>query len=90
MVMQDLKSTTEKMDLLREPFQWPCRSSSTVQSASPSSPGSLFTRGWTRPPPKGISRINKIKEKMIYFYHLSVNYTNRSPAVGNDSQNGIH
>jgi len=35
-------------------------------------------------------RINKIKEKIIYFYSLSVNYNNRSPAVGNDSQNGIH
>jgi hypothetical protein len=34
-------------------------------------------------------RINKIKEKIIYFYSLSVNYNNRSPAVGNDSQNGI-
>jgi hypothetical protein len=25
-----------------------------------------------------------------YFYSLSVNYKNPSPAVGNDSQNGIH
>ena len=53
-------------------------------------PGSLFARGWTRPPSKGFIRINKIKEKIIYFYSLSVNYNNRSPAVGNDSQNGIH
>jgi hypothetical protein len=43
-----------------------------------------------RPPPKGFSRINKIKEKIIYFYSLSVNYNNRSPATGNDSQNGIN
>ena len=53
-------------------------------------PGSLFARGWTRPPSKGFIRINKIKEKIIYFYSLSVNYNNRSPAVGNDSQNGIN
>ncbi len=53
-------------------------------------PGSLFARGWTRPPSKGFIRINKIKEKKIYFFSLSVNYNNRSPAVGNDSQNGIH
>jgi hypothetical protein len=53
-------------------------------------PGSLFARGWTRPPLKGFSRINKIKEEIIYFYSLSVNYNNRSPAVDNDSQNGIH
>ena len=39
---------------------------------------------------KGFSRINKIKGKIIYFYSLSVNYNNRSPAVGNDSQNGIN
>ena len=42
-----------------------------------------------RPPSKGFSRINKIKEKIIYFYSLSVNYKNSWPAVGNDSQNGI-
>ena len=42
-----------------------------------------------RPPLKGFIRINKIKEKIIYFYCLSVNYNNRSPAAGNDSQNGI-
>ena len=53
-------------------------------------PGSLFARGWTRPPSKGFSRINKIQEKIIYFYSLSVNYNNRSPAAGNDSQNGIN
>jgi len=41
-------------------------------------------------PLKGFSRINKIKEKIIYFYSLSVNYNNRSPAAGNDSQNGIN
>jgi hypothetical protein len=29
-------------------------------------------------------------EKIIYFYCLSVNNNNRSPAVGNDSQNGIN
>ena len=53
-------------------------------------PGSLFARGWTRPLSKGFSRINKIKEKIVYFYSLSVNYKNPSPAIGNDSQNGIH
>jgi hypothetical protein len=42
------------------------------------------------PPLKGFSRINKIKEKIIYFYSLSVNYNNRSPAAGNDSPNGIN
>ncbi len=42
-----------------------------------------------RPPSKGFSRINKIKEKIIYF-SLSVNYKIRSPAAGNDSQNGMH
>ncbi len=26
----------------------------------------------------------------MYFYSLSVNYNNRSPAAGNDSQNGIN
>jgi len=39
---------------------------------------------------EGLSRINKLKEKIIYFYSLSVDYNNRSPAVGNDSQNCIH
>ena len=43
-----------------------------------------------RPPLKGFSRINKMKEKIIYFYSLSVNYNNRSSAAGNDSQNGIN
>ncbi len=51
-------------------------------------PRSLFARGWTRPPLKGFIRINKVKEKIMYFYSLSVNYNNRSPAAGNDSQNG--
>jgi hypothetical protein len=32
----------------------------------------------------------KLKEKIVYLYCLSVNYNNPSPAVGNDSQNGIH
>jgi len=45
--------------------------------------------GWMRPPLKGFSRINKIKEKIVYFYSLSVNYKNSWPAVGNDSQNSI-
>jgi hypothetical protein len=35
-------------------------------------PGSLFARGWKRPPSKGFSRINQIKETIIYFYSLSV------------------
>jgi len=53
-------------------------------------PGILLARGWTRPPSKGFIRINKIKEKIIYVCSLSVNYNNRSPATGNDSQNGIN
>jgi len=54
-------------------------------------PGSPRGRGWTRPSSKGFSWINILKEKIIYFYHLSNNYNNRSPAVGNDSlQNSIH
>ena len=39
---------------------------------------------------KGFIRINKLKETIIYLYCLSINYNNRSSAVGNDSQNGIH
>jgi len=38
---------------------------------------------------KSFIRINELKEKIIYLYCLSVNYNNRSLAVGNDSQNGI-
>ena len=53
-------------------------------------PRSLFARGWTRLPSKGFSRINKIKEKIINFYSLSVHYNNCSPVVGYDSQNGIN
>jgi hypothetical protein len=53
-------------------------------------PGSLFRRGWTRPPLKGFIRINTIKEKISYFFSLCVNYNNRLPAVGNDSQNGVN
>jgi hypothetical protein len=33
------------------------------------------------PPLNGFSRINKIKEKIIYFYSLSEKYNNRPPAV---------
>jgi len=43
-----------------------------------------------RPPSKGFIRINKLKEKIIYFFSLCVNYNNRSPTVGKDSQNGMH
>jgi hypothetical protein len=39
---------------------------------------------------KGFIRINKIKEKINYFFSLCVNYNNRSPVIGNDSQNGIN
>jgi len=56
----------------------------------PPTPRSLFARGWKRPPWKGFIRINKIKEKIIYFFSLCVNYNNRSPIVGNDSQNIIN
>ena len=38
----------------------------------------------------GFIRINRIKEKIIYFYSLSVNYNNQSPAIGNESKNGIN
>ena len=53
-------------------------------------PGSLFGRGWTRPPSKGLIYNYKVNEKLMYFYSLSVNYNNSSPAIGNDSQNGIN
>jgi len=43
-----------------------------------------------KPPLQGFSRINKLKEKLIYFYSLSVNYNNHLPAIGNDSQNDIY
>ena len=52
-------------------------------------PVSLCGRGLSRPPSKGFRRINKQKEKIIYFYYLSLNYNNRLPTVGNDSH-GIH
>ena len=39
---------------------------------------------------EGFSRINKIKEIIIYFVSLSVNYKNPSPAISNDSQNSIN
>ena len=32
----------------------------------------------------------KVNEKLIYFHSLSTYFNNRSPAVGNDSQNGFH
>ena len=43
-------------------------------------------RGWARPPSKGFRRINKLKEKIIYFYCLSVNindntFARPSPAM---------
>ena len=37
--MHDIKSTTKKLNLLREPFRWPCGSGGTVPSASPSTAG---------------------------------------------------
>ena len=52
-------------------------------------PGSLYGRGWPRPPLKGFSRINKVKKKK-YFYCLYVDDNNRLPAFNNDSQKGIH
>jgi len=45
-------------------------------------PGASLEGVWTRPPLRGFSRINKIKEILIYFYSLSVNYKNPSPAIG--------
>jgi len=44
-------------------------------------PGSLRGRGWTRPSSKGFSRINKLKEKIIYFYSLSVNSASSSAPI---------
>ena len=35
-------------------------------------------------------RINEIKEKIIDFFSLCVNYNNRSPVVGNDNLNDIN
>jgi hypothetical protein len=48
----------------------------------------MGTSPW--PPSKCFSRVNKLNEKIIYFYSLSVKYNKRSSAVSNDSQNGIH
>jgi hypothetical protein len=55
-------------------------------------PGHLCGRGWARSSSNGLVLNYKLKEKKKYFYCLSVsvNYNNCSPAVGNDSQNGIH
>jgi hypothetical protein len=55
-------------------------------------PGHLCGRGWARSSSNGLVLNYKLKEKKNYFYCLSVsvNYNNCSPAVGNDSQNGIH
>jgi hypothetical protein len=41
-------------------------------------------------PSNGLVLNYNLKEKKIYFYCLSVHYNNPLPAVGNDSQNGIH
>jgi hypothetical protein len=50
----------------------------------------LCGRGLSRPSSKGFRKINKQQEKIFYFYCLSANYNNCSPAIGNDSQNSIH
>jgi hypothetical protein len=42
------------------------------------------------PPSKGFSRINKLKEKSIYFYCLFVDDNNCLPTIGNGGQNGIN
>jgi hypothetical protein len=52
-------------------------------------PRRLCGRGWERPPSKGFSIINKLLDKIIYFYYLSVNYNNCLPDIGNDNQNDI-
>ena len=41
-------------------------------------------------PSKGLVLNYEVNEKFICFCCLSVNYNNLSPAVGNDSQNGIN
>jgi hypothetical protein len=43
-------------------------------------PRSICGRGWARPPSKGFCRINKLKEKIIYFYCLSVNVNDNTIA----------
>ncbi len=53
-------------------------------------PGSLCRRGWARPSSNDFSRINKLKEKIIYFFCLNVDDNNCTPAVSNGSQNGMH
>ena len=53
-------------------------------------PGSIRGRGWTRLSSKGLIYNYKVNEKLMYFYSLSVNYNNSSPAIGNDSQNSIN
>jgi hypothetical protein len=75
---------------MMEPFSSPVSSGMVFGGRAYPTPGSLQGRGWTRPSSKGFSKINKIMEKIKYFYSLSVNYNKRSPAVGNDSQSGIH
>ena len=35
-------------------------------------PGSFFARGWTRPPLKGFIGINKLKERISYFFSIDV------------------
>ena len=57
---------------MREPFSPPVASWFDVRAYT--TPGSLHGRGWMRPLSKGFSRINKINDKIIYFYSLSVNY----------------
>ena len=97
-IMHAFRSNTELVRVFQStgalvPFGIPGESGRNVQpsvgQAYPT-PGSLCKRGWPRSPSKGFSRINKLKEKIFYFCCLSVDDNNRSPAVGNDSQNGIH
>jgi hypothetical protein len=61
---------------------------------SPRSVTNFFAQTPPPPPTKkcpcGAAPIGlyKVKEKLIYFYSLCVNYNNSSPTVGNDSLNG--
>jgi hypothetical protein len=76
------KHKDTNISTMMEPFSPPAAWFCWPSVSHPRAP--LRRRPW------GFSRINKQQEKIIHFYSLSVNYNNRSTAVGNDSQNGIH
>ena len=61
MVMQDIKSTKEKMDLLCEPFRRPCGSGGTMPSTSPP------RCHWTPPSGEYLPRIAPANAMVIDF-----------------------